>query len=106
MFLPTFAGLLFFPTAKLGVNGDPSQPEGQQQQHKSFLVRYWYIILPIFIMTCLTGGEEPPPPSSSTSGARNSNTATATSSGNVARAAPAPLPQTTAGTVKRRGKRD
>jgi hypothetical protein len=101
---PNFAGLLFFPTAKLGVNGDPSQPEGQQQQHKSFLVRYWYIILPIFIMTCLTGGEEPPPPPSS-SGARTSNTATATSSGNVARAA-APLPQTTAGTVKRRGKRD
>jgi hypothetical protein len=114
-----FSGLLFFPTAKLGVNGDPSQQEGQQQQqHKSFFVRYWYIILPLFIMTCLTSGEEPPPPTSSSSTAARSATSTNTATGtstttgsaaaHVVRTAVAPSipqPKTTA-SVKRRGKRD
>jgi hypothetical protein len=110
-----FSGLLFFPTAKLGVNGDPSQQEGQQQQqHKSFFVRYWYIILPLFIMTCLTSGEEPPPPTTAARSATSTNTATGTSTttgsaaAHVVRTAVAPSipqPKTTA-SVKRRGKRD
>eukprot|EP00566_Odontella_aurita_P015788 CAMPEP_0113529738 /NCGR_PEP_ID=MMETSP0015_2-20120614/2556_1 /TAXON_ID=2838 /ORGANISM="Odontella" /LENGTH=278 /DNA_ID=CAMNT_0000428393 /DNA_START=148 /DNA_END=984 /DNA_ORIENTATION=- /assembly_acc=CAM_ASM_000160 len=44
------------PGSKTGMPGvDQDKP-----QNKSFLMRYWYIILPLAIMS-LTGGEEPPP---------------------------------------------
>ena len=92
-------GLLLFSNAKLGKNGDPTQPGDGNQKNQSFFLRYWYIILPLLVIALFGGGEEPAPSSS----ASGSNTA-ATAVGSGAPAASAG----SAGAVatKRRGKRD
>uniref|UniRef100_A0A6U3X7U5 ER membrane protein complex subunit 10 n=2 Tax=Ditylum brightwellii TaxID=49249 RepID=A0A6U3X7U5_9STRA len=64
-------GLSFFPQSKkVGVAGaggagatgpSPFAEAEEKQQHKSFLMKYWYIVLPLFIMGLTSGAEEEPP---------------------------------------------
>ena len=64
-------GLKFYPRKDGGgtagggkVGSGPKLPgmEGDKAENKSFLVKYWYIILPIALMALTGSKEEPPPP--------------------------------------------
>jgi len=55
-------GFSWFPRTQNGNNNNPfTKPETEgtdDTQHQSFLRRYWYIILPVIIMTSLGGSED------------------------------------------------
>lgn len=56
-------GLSFYPRKDSGGQGTKTGIPGldqDNQQSKSFLMRYWYVILPVAIMSLTGGGEEEP----------------------------------------------
>jgi len=86
-------GLKFFPNSKLGGGKDGAGIPGDDTQ-KSFLVRYWYIILPLVLMSVL-GGENP----------SQQQEAGAGSQGQAARAGAATAAAGAGAVKQRRGKR-
>jgi hypothetical protein len=80
-------GLSFYPSARpAGSSEDGVGPDGKPVAHKSFFIRYWYIILPMVLVGMFSGGEEPAP---------------AAGGGGAVSAQPA-----SGGGAQRRGKRD
>mmetsp|Transcript_9543 Transcript_9543/g.14042 ORF Transcript_9543/g.14042 Transcript_9543/m.14042 type:complete len:308 (+) Transcript_9543:128-1051(+) len=59
-------------TNAAGTGGDPNSfdpnAEGENEEHHSFFRRYWYIILPVTVMTFF-GSEEPAPEAAQSAGA-------------------------------------
>lgn len=53
-------GLKFFARAQ-GAKDIPGLKTEAEQGPTSFLMKYWYIFLPLFIVTMMGGGGEPPP---------------------------------------------
>jgi hypothetical protein len=90
-------GLKFFPRSKDAIPGANPQEAGTTQ---SFLMKYWYILLPLFIMGVF-GGAEPQPQQQEQQGSQQQGSAGARAPAPAAAAAP---PAAGAGKA-RRGKR-
>lgn len=89
--------------AGAGSNGDGAFEEDDKPQNQSFLMKYWYIILPLMILQ-FVGGSEEPPQQEEGGGSEGGNTAgsaaaTAVTAGGAAAANAGAAPR------QRRGKR-
>jgi len=89
--------------AGAGSNGDGAFEEDDKPQNQSFLMKYWYIILPLMILQFVGGSEEPPQQEegggSEGGNAAGSAAATAVTAGGAAAANAGAAPR------QRRGKR-
>ena len=89
--------------AGAGSNGDGAFEEDDKPQNQSFLMKYWYIILPLLILQFVGGPEEPPQQEegggSEGGNAAGSAAATAVTAGGAAAANAGAAPR------QRRGKR-
>ena len=89
--------------AGAGSNGDGAFEEDDKPQNQSFLMKYWYIILPLMILQFVGGPEEPPQQEegggSEGGNAAGSAAATAVTAGGAAAANAGAAPR------QRRGKR-
>lgn len=89
--------------AGAGSNGDGAFEEDDKPQNQSFLMKYWYIILPLMILQFVGGPEEPP--QQEEGGGREGGSAAGSAAATAATAGGAAAANAGAAPRQRRGKR-